>query len=312
MATSQPALTASKVLDNIIRPAFTGQCGCGQVCQPALAILAGILAASPELEDFLGRMLQNITILVPNGQDHAHFTQGTLTLPHLAQLPQGAHDKSTADLLADSLIFESFNASRAADFAVNVTDYEATKDIVTFGKRQAAVEVGGMLSYIEIARHLKEELRTGNMNRAMLRIGEAQDANQSLRTFLLNAPHSSSALPGSKLTLSTGDLYLYQAVEDANSIRIRQIFLTKLGIPYQIGARSIFKYGRALNETEKALMALLNRWPLEINKQKRPARLIEILEEIGSDIALQSLRATLNKQAFGINNRIEAVALANA
>ena len=60
------------------------------------------------------------------------------------------------------------------------------------------------------------------------------------------------------------------------------------------------------------LMALLNKWPLETNKQKRPARLPEILEQIESDSDYQSLRNTLNKIAFGINSRIEAVAKANA
>jgi len=119
MATNQPALfTTSKVLESVIKPAFTKQCGCSEVCKPALVILANILAASHELDKFLEEMLQKITILIAKGQDHAYFTQGTLTLPHVSQLPQGAHDKSPADLLADSLIFESFNVSRAADFAV--------------------------------------------------------------------------------------------------------------------------------------------------------------------------------------------------
>jgi hypothetical protein len=315
MATSQSTpISTSKVLESIIKPAFTKQCGCGEVCKPALVILGNILAASHELDQFLEEMLQKITILVAKGQDHAYFTQGTqtLTLPHVTQLPQGAHDKSAADLLADSLIFESFNVSRAADFAVNVTDYDLTKDIVTFGKRQAAVEVGGMLSYINIAAKLSDNVRTGNMNRAMLRLQEAQSAKQSPRTFLLNAPHSSSAPPGSKLSLSTNDLYLYQAIEDANSRKIRQIFLARLGIKYEIGALGIFTYAKTLNPAEMKLMALLNKWPLETNKQKRPARLLEILEQIESDSDYQSLRNTLNKIAFGINSRIEAVAKANA
>jgi len=193
-----------------------------------------------------------------------------------------------------------------------VTEYDLTKDVVTFGKRQAAVEVGGMLSYINIAEQLSDKIRTGNMNRAMLRLQEAQSAQQSLRTFLLNAPHSSSAPPGTKLSLSTNDLYLYQAIEDANSRKIRQIFLTKLAIKYEISALGIFTYARTLNPAEMKLMALLNKWPLELNKQKRPARLLEILEQIESDSDYQGLRNTLNKIAFGVNNRIEAAAKANA
>ena len=303
------------VFTNIIQPVLT-RCGCA-VCQAASPILQRILTANNTLAQMMGNVLHGVTIVL--GAD-AHYDAAlrTLTVSHLTNLPAGSADKSPGDRLADSFIFESCNAANSPQLQMAEVHYKQDWDVKVHGTAQANIEGDTMVTFIGGADALPPTDRTGNMDRAMLRQQQATSAGQDLKTYLLDQPHDGAAPANDIHHLPTRKMYIYQDIENASTIDIQVILLSKLGVratdalvQERKGAGdeartvTVVKIPNQVankDAVEKLIALTKTKWPVLGKKSKRPQVFVEILAAVQTRADLQALRASITETAFGFDD----------
>jgi hypothetical protein len=279
-------------------------------CTEAIRVLTEITAASQEIATLLDTVMTSNSITVGDQVDNA-YSNNQITIS-LKPLKAGAHDRSLGERMADSVIFESLNAWRAADYAVTNQTFEQNRDVAVKGRRVSQIEVEIMVRFISFAQNLPDNLRTMNMQRAMLHQQAAGQAGRPLTEHLLDAPHEQNTLPDDYMGLPTRQIYVYEAIVTATQNKIKIIVLTKLGVPYtesRIAGVNPNLVNGPQKDRIKTLLKELNQWPMDGKKTKRPKYFLAFLDQIANTQAYTEYRQDLNRAGFGFDNA-EIVAMA--
>ena len=284
-------------------------------CKEAITILDNIARANPDVEKLFSSVFGTSEIKVDRDPKSSNgFRDGSITISH-APLANGAYDKSLGDRMADSTIFESLNASRAADYATKETVFQLTGDVKEHGRRTSEIEVDVMADFIEIANKTKDSFRTGNMNRSLVRSDEAHKAKKPLKTHLLDAAHESQAGPKDYMSLPTRHLYVYETFVKSSPDQIKEIVLKRIGQGYQIhkvrvgntnATKTQFKTktGGELPATTTKLLDLLKAWPGGARQTSRPRFFLGFLHQVQNDETFAAFRDSLNENQFGFDDAV--------
>jgi len=286
-------------------------------CRDATNRLQQITQSSQDIDHFLDGVLATTRIVVDRAGTAANgYLDNVITISH-APMKQGSHDKSLGDRMADTVIFESLNASRAGDYLTTNTTFGQDGDVRTKGRRIADIETEIMERFCNFAQALPANLRTGNMERAILRVQEAKQASKELKQYLLDLPHEVGVDPKDYMGLPTRQVYIYEEIQRSSPYDIKCIILRTINVPFGTKLQGFGDPSRAnkvvtgvngasFPANVQALLKLLDKWPGAAGERRRPRYFLEFLQKVESDAAYAAFRNSVNRAAFGFDNDLIA------